>query len=87
VKKRLIELAGRGVTADGVLVLVSRGDRSQAMNSETVHARLLALLKRASTPPPPRVPTEISRAVWRERVASKQRHSALKRLRRGGKDV
>ena len=51
VQKRLIGLAGRAVTADRVLTVVSRADRSQAKNRDSAHARLLALLRRASTPP------------------------------------
>jgi ribosome-associated protein len=83
VKERLIDLAGKHVTADGVLVLVSRADASQARNRETVRARLLTLLKRASLAPTPRTPTTIGSAVRQERSVEKQRHSALKRARRG----
>jgi ribosome-associated protein len=83
VQKRLIGLAGRAVTRDRVLTLVSRADRSQAKNRESAHARLLALVRRASTPPTPRTPTRISRAVRQSRLTLKHRHSALKRARSG----
>jgi ribosome-associated protein len=83
VKKRLIDLAGRAVTRDRVLTLVSRADRSQAKNRDSAHARLLALLRRASTPPTPRTPTRISPAVRQSRLTLKHRHSALKRVRSG----
>jgi ribosome-associated protein len=83
VQKRLIGLAGRAVTKDRVLVLVSRADRSQAKNRETARARLLALLRRASTPPTPRTPTGISPAVRQSRLTLKHRHSALKHARSG----
>jgi ribosome-associated protein len=83
VKRRLIGLAGRAVTRDSVLTVVSRADRSQAANRDSAHARLLALLRRASTPPTPRTPTRISAAVRQSRLALKHRHSALKRARSG----
>jgi ribosome-associated protein len=84
VKKRLIDLGGRAVTRDRVLTVVSRADRSQAKNRDSAHARLLALLRRASTPPMPRTPTRISAAVRQSRLTLKHRHGALKRAR-GGK--
>ncbi len=82
VKRRLVDLGGRHVTTDRILVVVSRADRSQIKNRETARARLLALLKRASAPPAARTPTAISRLERRNRAAMKQRHSALKRTRR-----
>jgi ribosome-associated protein len=84
VKRRLLDLGGRHLTTDRVLVVVSRADRSQIKNRETARARLLALVKRASTPPAARTPTAISRLERLKREAFKQRHSALKRARRGG---
>ena len=48
VKERLVALAGRHVTTDGVLVLVSRVHRAEAQNRDTARDRLLALLKRAA---------------------------------------
>src|ERR1700681_566570 len=51
VKERLLALAGRHVTTEGVLVLVSRAYRSQAQNREAAHARLLALVERAAEAP------------------------------------
>lgn len=50
-KERLVALAGRHVTTDGVLLIVSRALRSQAQNREAAQARLVALLKRAAKPP------------------------------------
>ena len=81
VKKRLIALAGRHVTTDGVLVIVSRALRSQAQNRDAAHARLVALLKRAAKPPAKRKATKPGRAVREERLLSKHRQSATKRSR------
>lgn len=82
VKERLITLAGRHVTDDGVLVLVSRTASSQAVNRETAHARLLALLRRAATPPRVRRKTTTPTSVREERLISKHRHAAVKRTRK-----
>jgi ribosome-associated protein len=86
VKERVIALAGRRVTTDGVLVVDSRVHRSQAQNREAAHARLVALLKRAAKPPAKRTPTK-PRVVAREkRLVSKKRQSAVKRTRRSRPD-
>lgn len=83
-KERLMALGGRHVTADGVLVVVSRANRSQAQNRSAARARLVALLKRAAKPPKPRKATKPGPSVRRERLVAKQRHSALKRSRTSG---
>ena len=81
-KERLIALAGRQVTTDGVLIMVSRVHRSQAQNRGAVRARLVALLQRAAKPPAERTPTKPRRAVRERRLLSKKRDSAVKRTRR-----
>jgi ribosome-associated protein len=80
---RLILLAGRHVTNDGVLIVGSRAHRSQAQNRTAARARLVALLRRAGTPPEKRKPTRPRAAVRDERLASKKRHSVVKRSRSG----
>lgn len=81
VKERLIALAGRHVTAEGVLALVSRAYRSQAQNREAARARLVTLLKRAATTPKARKATKPRGAVREKRLIAKERQSAVKRLR------
>ena len=41
---RLIRYVPHAVTSDGILLVLSRADRSQAENRRAAHARLLALL-------------------------------------------
>lgn len=81
VKERLITLAGRHVTTDGVLVLVSRVHRSQAQNRDAARDRLVALLKRAAKPPAKRKPTTPRAAARESRLIAKKRHGAVKRSR------
>ena len=82
-KERLIALAGRHVTTDGVLMVVSRAHRSQAQNRDAARARLLSLLERAAKPPKKRKATKPRAAAREERLVSKKRHSAVKRSRSG----
>jgi ribosome-associated protein len=81
VKERLIALAGRHVTTDGVLVVDSRAYRSQARNRDAARVRLAALLERAARPPKKRKPTKPRAAARQERLASKKLRSAVKRSR------
>ena len=83
VKARVMTLGGRHVTAGGVLVVVSRANRSQAENRRAARARLVVLLKRAAGAPKSRRATKPEPSVGRERRSSKQQHSALKRSRSG----
>ena len=87
VKTRLEKLAGRRMTTDGVLIIDSRVHRSQALNREAAHARLISLLRRAATPPKKRRPTKPGSAARENRLAAKKRRSALKESRsRAGDD-
>lgn len=81
VKARLITLAGRRLTTDGVLVIVSRVHRSQAENRDAAHERLVTLLKRAAQPPDQRVTGAPPAIAEEHRLASKRHKSALKRRR------
>jgi ribosome-associated protein len=83
VKARVMALGGRHVTTDGVLIVASRANRSQAENRRAARARLVLLLKRAARAPKPRRATKPGPSVGGARRISKQRHSALKRSRSG----
>lgn len=90
VKERLVALAGRSVKTSGVLVVVSRANRSQAQNREAARTRLVALLQRAAKPPKRRKPTRLDASVRETRLASKHLRSAVKALRvkgRRGQDL
>ena len=82
VKVRLLALAGRHVTTDGVLVVVSRAHRSQVQNRRAARTRLVTLLKRAARPPKERTLTKPRSATRENRFLSKKRHGAVKRARR-----
>jgi ribosome-associated protein len=87
VKERLVTLAGRRITKDGVLVITAQRHRTRERNREDALKRLLDLLREAATPPPPpRRPTKPSRAAKARRVDEKTRRGATKRMRRPGSD-
>jgi ribosome-associated protein len=81
VKARLLRLAGRRATSEGVLVIDARRFRTQERNREDARERLLELLRRACATPRPRVPTRPSRASQRRRVEGKRQRGATKRGR------
>ena len=81
VRERLIKLAGRRLTKDGVLVLDGRRLRTQERNRADVRARLIELIAQAAIPPIPRRPTKPSRASKKRIQEKKKKHSALKRIR------
>ena len=82
VKARLIALAGRQVTTEGVLVIDSRVYRSQARNRDAARVRLAALVRRAAAAPKRRKPTKPPTTARENRLASKKLRGAIKRSRK-----
>jgi ribosome-associated protein len=80
-KIRLAQLAGRAVTGDGILIVVSRAHRSQTANRNAARLRLARLLRRAATPPSVRRATRPDAAVREQRLKSKRIRGAVKALR------
>ena len=71
-------LAGKKLSADGVLLIDSREHRTQAQNRAAARARLAALLQRASIRPKKRRKTKPSRAARERRLVSKGQRSRVK---------
>jgi len=82
VKRRLISLAGRRVTTEGVVVIDARRYRTQEKNRADALERLLDLIRRAAVPPVPRRPTRPGKAAKERRMQAKRQHSSQKTLRR-----
>ena len=78
VKARLAALAGKKLSADGVLLIDSREHRTQAQNRAAARARLAALLQQASRRPKKRRKTKPSRAARERRLTSKVQRSRVK---------
>ena len=81
VKRRLAVLAGRRMTAEGVLLLRSEGSRSQAANRQEVRDRLFALIRAATIVPKARKATKPSKAAKARRVDAKKARSSVKAAR------
>src|SRR5580704_2904897 len=81
-RARLRRLAGRRMTADGVLIITARRFRTQERNRADAYARLSDLIRRATIVDRPRLPTRPSAAARARRLADKAARSHVKRLRR-----
>ena len=81
VRERLERLAGNRVSQDGVLIITARRFRSQERNRADAQERLVALIRRAATPPPRRRPTRPSAASRERRLADKVQRARLKQQR------
>jgi ribosome-associated protein len=82
VRERLVRLAGRRVTAEGVLVIEASRYRTQSANRRDGRRRLEGLLRRAARPPRPRKATRPSRAARQRRLDAKKKRGQAKRRRR-----
>lgn len=80
---RLMRLAGRRLTDDGVLILVAQQFRTQERNRADARERLAALVAEAAVPPTPRRPTRPTLASKKRRLEEKTKRSTTKRLRGG----
>ena len=79
---RLMKLAGRRLTQDGVLVLSVMTHRSQERNRAEAMQRLVDLIRKAAEPPPPpRKRTRPTLASKVRRVEGKVRRGGVKSLR------
>ena len=81
VRQRLMRLAGRRLTQEGVLVITAQRHRTQEANRRDALERLVELIRRAAEPPAPRKPTKPTAGSRRRRLETKRRRSAVKRSR------
>lgn len=81
VRARLIALAGRRVTQDGVLIIEAERYRSQRRNRDDALERLIELIREACEVDKPRRPTRPTLASKKRRLDSKQRRGETKKLR------
>jgi len=86
VRRRLKRLAGRRMTAEGILVIDARRHRSQKQNRQDALDRLKDLLQAAAQPPRTRRPSKPSAASRRRRLETKRQRARLKQSRRSVRD-
>ena len=82
VRKRLTRLAGKRMTAEGILIIEASQYRSQERNRQEALERLVGLLREATKKPRVRRKTRPTAASKRKRLKSKRRRGEIKRLRR-----
>lgn len=82
VRARLIRLAGKRVTTEGVLVIEARRFRTQEQNRFDALERFRELLKKAREKPKPRKKTKPTKSSKEKRLKEKRERSAVKRDRR-----
>ena len=81
VRDRLLRLAGRLATDDGVIVISAQRFRTQERNRQDALERLIGLIRRAAIPPVPRTPTKPSRASRQRRLDDKLHRARTKSAR------
>ena len=80
---RLMRLAGKRLTKEGVIVIVAQQHRDQTRNRADARERLFDLIRQAAVRPTPRRPTKVPKAQKRVRLEGKKRRSEIKRHRSG----
>ncbi len=81
VRERLVRLAGKRMTEDGVLILKARRFRTQEKNRRDAVDRLVNLIRKATETPKPRIKTKVPPGVNERRLQKKRRRSRVKQSR------
>jgi ribosome-associated protein len=82
VRERLIRIAGRRVTREGILIIKAGRFRTQDKNRQDAFNRLTDLVKRAAVTPKVRRKTKPSISSRIRRLETKRRQAEIKRKRR-----
>jgi ribosome-associated protein len=80
---RLMRLAGKRLTKEGVIVIVAQSHRDQTRNRADARERLFDLIRHAAVKPVPRRATKVPKAQKRKRIEGKKHRSAIKNMRAG----
>ena len=78
---RLMRLAGKRLTKDGVIVLIAQSNRTQERNRAEARERLIELIREASVKPVPRRATKPTKASKTKRLEGKKLRSNVKDMR------
>lgn len=81
VRRRLLRIAGKRATRDGVIVIEAQRWRTQERNRKDARDRLAALIRMAAERPRRRRPTQPTAASRRRRLEAKTRRKRLKKTR------
>jgi ribosome-associated protein len=78
---RLMKLAGKRLTKDGVLVIIAQTARTQERNRAEARERLVDLIREASVKPVKRVATKPTKAAKTKRLEGKKHRADVKGMR------
>lgn len=81
VRERLVRIAGKRMTGDGILIMDARRFRTQERNRQDAINRFVELILKAVEKPKPRRQTVPTFASKKRRLDSKHRRGGMKRLR------
>ena len=87
IKGRLILLAGKRATADGVLIIEAKKYRTQEQNRENAIERFYELIRKASEKPKLRHKTKPTRASKEDRLKEKKKRGEIKKNRGNSKNI
>jgi ribosome-associated protein len=78
---RLMRIAGKRLTKDGVLVIIAQQHRTQERNRQDARYRLFALIREAAVRPVARRATKPTKASKKRRIEGKKLRSTVKSMR------
>jgi ribosome-associated protein len=81
VRRRLVRIAGRRISTEGILTIAAHRFRTRERNRQDAVERLVDLVRLAAHQPKPRKPTRPTIASKERRLASKRQRSMVKRHR------
>ncbi|MBP1741762.1 MAG: class peptide chain release factor [Deltaproteobacteria bacterium] len=82
VRRRLVRIAGKRVSKEGVLLIDARRFRTQERNRQDAVDRLAQWIRRAAEKPKKRIKTKPTRGSRERRLEGKRQKSETKRLRK-----
>ena len=80
---RMMRLAGKRLTKEGVIVIIAQQHRTQERNRADARERLFDLIREAAVKPVPRRATKVPKAQKRKRIEGKKHRATIKSLRSG----
>jgi ribosome-associated protein len=81
IKTRLLKIAGKRVTSEGILVIEAKRYRSQEKNRRDALERLIHLIEKASEIPVQRLATRPRTGAVAERLVEKKKRGEVKKSR------
>ena len=85
VRERLVRIAGKRISGDGTIIMVSRRFRTQEGNRQDAINRLVGLILKAAEKPKPRRQTMPTLASKKRRLDFKHHRGGTKRLRQSSR--